>query len=209
MKYPQAVVAASQCLFFSPTKHLVISVNAPSYTKPPHSIKLFLRYEVLILYGLTRTKALQSTGGYMSYPWPIPTGIGETVHMFRLLLSGGVAFVPRILWKKQDTGHAMDPFEVLRSLQLSSDVLFRIKRYLLFPLLILYEITILTNDTLHSHHNMKDKFHLLHSVLTYNLFKISNISSNMVRGLYTLLSSIIRQIILAPFRNHVPKSNRL
>ena len=198
--YPDAVVAASSCRFYSKTKEFISTTEAEPFTRPHLSVRIFLPNEVLVLYGLTHRDALVKTGGYKSYPWPIPSGIGETVHMFRLLLQGGVAFTPRVLWEKEDTGHAMDPFSTLKYFPFSRDVLWRIRRYVVFPLLFFYEAAIMTHDVLRSSYNAQNKIHLLITVFTYYIFNSFYVFSNIVRGILT--------VILAPL-SLLRRNNRI
>ena len=191
-KYPSAVVSTSNYELFSEKHREITTFNYPVISSLPQSTRIYLYRAVFITYGLVKTEVLKEIKGFFKYPWPIPDGIGDTLVALRLLLKGDVAFDHDVLWKKRDSGYTFEKYNFLSRLELRAPILFRIRRYALFPLLYIYNLVFMCRDVIQSRYSMRLKVLLLYQVFVF--YVVSNIEYifTIVKGIFSLFTGIIK-----------------
>jgi glycosyltransferase involved in cell wall biosynthesis len=190
--HPSAVVAGCNYRLMSDTKHFDVDYRFDEYTEPLTSIKNGMATGPIISYGLHRTDLLRKTGGFYYYPRFIPTGIGESLLVYRVLLQGGVAFCCKRLWRKRDSGYSFDRYEVLKKDISQSHIRMRILRYLKLPLLFHYDLIIMMRDTWRSGFSLKQKLVLIYwCIRMYFTFCVEYVKTLWQGGVIFLKSRLI------------------
>jgi glycosyltransferase involved in cell wall biosynthesis len=159
--YQKASVAVSNYTLFSEFKKDKPVFSEKEYLPIEKSVLTYMDKSVLVTYGLAKTKMLKNTGGFYSYPSIIPDGIGDAIGTYRLILSGGVCFSKKALWKKRDSGLSFDKYKYVYEHTLTTTVKTKIKRYLYFPLVFLIDLCIMVKDTGHSNQSVVTKINLV------------------------------------------------
>jgi len=140
-----------------------------------------------LYYGLFKRKALLEIGGIHEDARPYYKA-GDFLTMFKTLLLGEFFHVNKILFKKRDTsGFIFNDYKILRDLNFSPPVIFRIKRYLVTPVFILFDFYYLLKFTFKSDLKFPEK--LLVSIFCLKgLFK-SNLEfiSKIFKGIYYVI----------------------
>ncbi len=192
-KHKSAVVATSNYILFSDNHKETTHHTYPEISSPPKSTEIYLYHAVFITYGVVKTAALKEIKGFFKYPWPIPDGIGDTLLAMRILLRGDIAFDQGVLWKKRDSGYTFEKYNVLSNWHFSPAVLYRIRRYLLFPLLYIYNLVYMAGDVISSRYPLSIKSVLLYQALGF--FIISNLEyvCNIFKGICALCKGLLRR----------------
>lgn len=194
LKHPTATIATSNYELFSENFTETTNYKYPEIASLPRSTNIYLYHAVFVTYGLVKTKALKKINGFFTYPWPIPDGIGDILVALRLLLTGDVAFDKDVLWRKRDSGYTFEKYNVLASLQLTDPILFRIRRYMVFPILYLYNLFFMSRDVLATSYSLSVKGILLYQI--FGFYVMSNIEyiCNVIKGIYSLFRGLIKHI---------------
>lgn len=110
-----------------------------------------------LYYGIFKTDILRSIGGIHRDSRPYYKA-GDSLTMFKVLLLGNFIHVNKILFKKRDTsGFLYNDYKTLKNLNFSPPVMFRIRRYLYTPVIILFDYYYFTLFTLKSNMKISDK----------------------------------------------------
>ena len=190
-KYDNIVVANSNYTSFSDTNSFETPYKFGEINTPLHSIYSFLPSGAVITYGVHRIESIRKTGGFYIYPGWIPQGIGEIILLYRILLQGSVGFIQKSLWKKRDSGYTFEKYSVLQNLSFSSPIVFRIIRYLKFPLLFLFDLVIQLKDTWTSSYSFFQKIVLSLICLRHYTLNMVEFVLNVLKGFLSVMKGII------------------
>jgi glycosyltransferase involved in cell wall biosynthesis len=116
--------------------------------KKTHFNNTWSKYKTLIhflkttnlsyFYGLYKTSALKKAGGYHADSRPIAKS-SDYVTIFRTLLDGKMVYTKEILFFKRDTGLYTNRYLAVRNNLLSRQTVYKIKRFLFYPLFYIYD----------------------------------------------------------------------
>lgn len=195
MKHKKAVVACSNFHMIGRKETIVTDFNFREYINIPKSIATFINYPALVTYGIMRTRAVQKTGGFFIYPKPIPDGIGDILQVFRVLLQGGLVFDKSVLLYKNDSGHSLERYEHMKNLNFSPEIIFRMKRYLTFFVLYIYDLFYLLKYTFLSNHSLKNKILISLTCFKYYLKNNYYFFKDLVKGAGFIIYGVFKKTL--------------
>lgn len=148
-----------------------------------------------LFYGLFKRRVLLEIGGVHEDSRPYYKA-GDSVTMFKVLLLGDFIHVKKILFKKRDTsGFLFNDYKTLRDLNFSPPVIFRIKRYLYTPVIILFDFYYLIKFTFKSDLKFPEK--LLVSIYCVKRLVKSYMQfvSKIIKGIYYVISGLFKKYV--------------
>lgn len=149
-----------------------------------------------LYYGIFKTKVLQEIEGVHKDSRPYYKA-GDMLTIYKVLLRGNYIHVNKTLFKKRDTsGFLFNDYKTLRDLNFSSPVVFRIKRYLYTPVIILFDFYYLIKFTFKSDLKFPEK--LLVSIYCVKRLVKSYMQfvSKIIKGIYYVILGLLEKICI-------------
>lgn len=135
-------------------------------------VLIYLSKTPLLVWGLFRSSILKKCGGFHQDNRPGWIKGSDFITVFKVLLNGDVIFTKKTLFYKRDSGFAVDRQKILMKFKLNDDIKLRIKRYLSYLLMFLFDLYYLIIFTAKSSFKLTSKIKIvLHCLLWY--FKVN------------------------------------
>jgi len=138
-KYQNAGLSMCNFDLYNERSRKKVRMNYPVYQNGVSLITSYLRFTPLIVWGLFRTSLLREAGGFHTDSRPILHWGSDNVTVFRTLLISGFCFTRKCLWQKRDSGYGLNPNEGIKNFFSSEDIRKRTFRYLVYPVMFLYD----------------------------------------------------------------------
>jgi len=134
----QSVLAMSNMILTNGKIRQYSNLNFRPIEKRYDILKKYLSFSSLLVWGIFRTKILRKAGGFHEDSRPLYGG-SDNLTVWKALLKGDFVFSSRSLFFKRDSGNGIDPYINFRNISGVKKSAKKIKRYLFFPIMFLYD----------------------------------------------------------------------
>lgn len=185
------VVAICNYIYFGDgvkvTKRLTVKKNMSKIERVINFLDTYQETLAPLYYGLFQRRVLLEVGGVHEDARPYYKA-GDSVTMFKVLLLGGFIHVNKVLFKKRDTsGFLFNDYKTLKNLDFSPPVLFRIRRYLHTPVIILFDVYYLIKFTVKADLKFSEKILISLYCVKRLLKSYIQFVSKIAKGIYYVI----------------------
>lgn len=169
-----------------------VRMKYPVYQEGIELLTSYLRLTPLLVWGLFRTSVLRKAGGFHTDSRPILHWGSDNVTVFRTLLISGFCFTRKCLWQKRDSGHALNPNEGIKDFFQSKDIRKRTFRYIVYPVMFLYDYFAFIRHGLSSPFSSVEKIKLSFESTTW----LMRVNIDFMRTLFGGLTYLFSRLFL-------------
>ncbi len=195
--FPDAALAVSN--FRNVHKDKLYAVYPEIRYKNTDSIAMtlisFLKTDNLsFFYGLHKTNILKKTGGYIEDSRPHFKS-SDFLTIYKVLLKGKLVYTPEILFYKRDTGNFTTQFDTVLNLNYSKIIIKKIYRYLLFPLIFLYDFVYGIIFLIQADFYAPEKVSITIALTKNIIHKYVLFFTNILKGLWLVLKGMYKKLL--------------
>ncbi|QQG44077.1 MAG: glycosyltransferase family 2 protein [Candidatus Roizmanbacteria bacterium] len=195
IKHKEAVLAVCNYVEFKGNKRKIINLDYKSYLKSYNAITTYLLKPDLLFWGLYKTEVLKQIKGFHMDNRPFLKWGSDNLTVFKILLRGDLIYVDKPLLYKRDSGNATDRFTVLENLQFSEEIIKRIKRYLIFPVMFFFDFFFMVKYTSESKLPLVKKVTIIGCALYWWLRTTLNFLKEVIKGFYFVVKGLLQKLV--------------
>jgi glycosyltransferase involved in cell wall biosynthesis len=187
------VISTSDYILYSSNNKKIYRLSIPNKLNSYQGMLLFLNHPYLIsvfMYSIFKTDSIRKFGIHVDRR-PIFEGSSDTMTITNILLQGSLAYTAKILFSKQDTGNYLNAFDVLKKGHISKEFFGKVKRFLLFPFMFVFDMYYSTKRTSKSDLKFKYKLLLILEIIKKMIMQFIQYFWFIIKGSIIYLASLV------------------
>lgn len=190
----KSVLAMSNMILTNAKVRQYSNLNFRAHENRFEMLKKYLFFPSLLVWGIIRTKTLRKTGGFHEDSRPLYGG-SDNLTVWKVILKGEFVFSSRNLFFKKDSGNGINPYNNFQNLSDITKSAQKIKRYLFFPLMFLYDEIWLLYYTLLADLKLNEKIILIAYCLYYYLRVNLHYFYTVMKGILILTKNLLKNYL--------------
>lgn len=145
---------------------------------------------LIMLYGLYKSADLKKVGGILVDKRPF-LEFSDALVPFRVILLGQLVTIPKMVYRKRDTGFFLDKFALAQRKLLNKKIPFYITRHLSLPIFYLYDLILMSYFNFISSFNTITKIRILFLIIWHFISMCVHWLLNSLKGFFYLIKGLL------------------